>query len=282
MKPIQLIVFLSIVIGVYSAANYFIYSRGMAALPPGSPVRNWFPWVFLFLSSSYIVARFLERIWISPVSDAFTWIGSYWLGIMIYLLLSLLLIDILRLIHLIAPIYPKFLTTDPVAGRYLMFKIVLAISIITVIAGSINALNPRTRILDVKIGKKAGSRKQLNIVMASDIHMGTLVGPRRTERMVEKINALKPDIILFAGDLVDEDPSGAAQPQLPIKTLINFNFFIPKSLEEQSKIVFSLREISMETQRLETIYRQKLAALNELKQSILQKAFTGQLTSKKG
>ncbi|MBK7212962.1 MAG: metallophosphoesterase [Bacteroidales bacterium] len=205
MKPIQLIVFLSIVIGVYSAANYFIYSRGMAALPAGSPVRSWFPWVFLFLSSSYIVARFLERIWISPVSDAFTWIGSYWLGIMIYLLLSLLLIDILRLIHLIAPIYPKFLTADPVAGRYMMFKIVLAISIITVIAGSINALNPRTRVLDVKIGKKAGSRKQLNIVMASDIHMGTLVGPRRTERMVEKINALKPDIILFAGDLVDED-----------------------------------------------------------------------------
>jgi type I restriction enzyme S subunit len=77
---------------------------------------------------------------------------------------------------------------------------------------------------------------------------------------------------------IEKFTSGAAQPQLPIKTLINFNFFIPKSLEEQSKIVFSLQEISIETQRLETIYRQKIAALNELKQSILQKAFTGQLT----
>jgi type I restriction enzyme, S subunit len=79
---------------------------------------------------------------------------------------------------------------------------------------------------------------------------------------------------------IEKFTSGAAQPQLPIKTLINFNFFIPKSLEEQSKIVFSLQEISIETQRLETIYRQKIAALNELKQSILQKAFTGQLTPK--
>jgi type I restriction enzyme S subunit len=37
--------------------------------------------------------------------------------------------------------------------------------------------------------------------------------------------------------------------------------------------------LSTETQRLEAIYRQKLAALNELKQSILQKAFTGELTA---
>ena len=33
------------------------------------------------------------------------------------------------------------------------------------------------------------------------------------------------------------------------------------------------------TQRLESIYQKKLTALAELKQSILQKAFTGELTS---
>jgi hypothetical protein len=40
-----------------------------------------------------------------------------------------------------------------------------------------------------------------------------------------------------------------------------------------------LETLAAETQRLETIYRQKIAALNELKQSILQKAFTGELTA---
>ncbi len=51
------------------------------------------------------------------------------------------------------------------------------------------------------------------------------------------------------------------------------------SLEEQQFIVFKMDELAAETQRLETIYRQKIAALNELKQSILQKAFTGELTA---
>lgn len=54
----------------------------------------------------------------------------------------------------------------------------------------------------------------------------------------------------------------------------------PKTLQEQKLIADDLNSLYAETQRLEAIYRQKLASLNELKQSILQKAFTGQLTRK--
>ncbi|MBN3945204.1 MAG: restriction endonuclease subunit S [Nostoc sp. NMS7] len=50
-------------------------------------------------------------------------------------------------------------------------------------------------------------------------------------------------------------------------------------LPEQKNIVDKLDSIVFETQRLETIYHQKLSALNELKQSILQKAFTSELTA---
>jgi len=50
-------------------------------------------------------------------------------------------------------------------------------------------------------------------------------------------------------------------------------------LSTQKKIVQRLDNLEVETQKLELIYQQKLTALNELKQSILQKAFTGQLTA---
>jgi type I restriction enzyme, S subunit len=80
---------------------------------------------------------------------------------------------------------------------------------------------------------------------------------------------------------IEKLTSGAAQPQLPIKTLVNFTFPAPTQIEDQHKIVLSLYQLSEQTQRLEAIYRQKLAALTELKQSILQKAFTGELTAKK-
>ncbi|HEY9783128.1 MAG TPA: restriction endonuclease subunit S [Leptolyngbyaceae cyanobacterium] len=51
------------------------------------------------------------------------------------------------------------------------------------------------------------------------------------------------------------------------------------SLSIQKQIVENLSFLRTETQRLEAIYRQKISALNELKQSILQKAFTGELTA---
>lgn len=71
--------------------------------------------------------------------------------------------------------------------------------------------------------------------------------------------------------------SGAAQPQLPIKTLINFTFPMPKSITKQHSIVAKLNSLSTETKKLEYIYNQKLIYLEELKKSILQKAFNGEL-----
>jgi len=71
--------------------------------------------------------------------------------------------------------------------------------------------------------------------------------------------------------------SGAAQPQLPIKTLVNFSIPVLKSLSEQKSIVKKLDELSEKTKRLEEIYKQKLADLEELKKSILKQAFEGKL-----
>jgi len=71
--------------------------------------------------------------------------------------------------------------------------------------------------------------------------------------------------------------SGAAQPQLPIKTLVNFSIPVPKSLSEQKTIVKKLDALSAKTKKLEKIYERKLADLEELKKSVLSKAFKGEL-----
>ena len=49
------------------------------------------------------------------------------------------------------------------------------------------------------------------------------------------------------------------------------------SLNRQQNIVAKLDELSTETKKLEAIYQQKLTALDELKKSILNQAFSGQL-----
>ena len=71
---------------------------------------------------------------------------------------------------------------------------------------------------------------------------------------------------------------GSAQDNINMGTFEAQTFPFP-SIDEQERIVSKLDFLSTETQRLETIYRQKIATLKQLKQSILQKAFTGELTA---
>jgi type I restriction enzyme S subunit len=52
---------------------------------------------------------------------------------------------------------------------------------------------------------------------------------------------------------------------------------LPPSLDEQKRIEAKLESLRAETQRLESIYERKLAALEALKKSLLDQAFTGRL-----
>ncbi len=70
--------------------------------------------------------------------------------------------------------------------------------------------------------------------------------------------------------------NGAAQPNLSASSLKLFTIPVP-SLQEQQRIVSKLDALSKETKRLEEIYQAKLKALGELKESILEKAFNGEL-----
>lgn len=83
----------------------------------------------------------------------------------------------------------------------------------------------------------------------------------------------------FIKKQIAEFTSGAAQPQLPIRTLVQFVLHVPKNLEAQTQIVVALRALSHRVKHMESIYQKKLDSLAELKQSTLHKAFTGKLTA---
>lgn len=69
---------------------------------------------------------------------------------------------------------------------------------------------------------------------------------------------------------------GAASPHLNIRDIRKFPIPLPP-IGEQHQIIAKLAAISAETQRLEAIYLEKLAALDALKRSLLHRAFTAAL-----
>jgi type I restriction enzyme S subunit len=65
-------------------------------------------------------------------------------------------------------------------------------------------------------------------------------------------------------------------PSMSIEHLRELRIPLPPLLE-QRRFVKQINKLSKETERLESIYQQKLAALEALKKSLLHQAFTGQL-----
>lgn len=72
----------------------------------------------------------------------------------------------------------------------------------------------------------------------------------------------------------------AAQPKLALERLKTIRLRIPP-FETQERLVEQFNDLWSQSQDLESIYQQKLTALAELKQSLLQKAFSGELTAGK-
>jgi uncharacterized protein len=205
MKTINYIIFFSIFFAVYGLVNYYIYIRGLHSIPQNPSYRNFYITIFLFISLAFIAGRLLERVWTSPLSDALIWIGSFWLGAMLYFVLALLCIDILRLVNHFVTIFPSFITANYVQAKQYAAYLIISLVGILIVAGSINARSPRVKTLNLSVPKKVDRVQSLNIVMVSDIHLGTIIGKHRFDKIVSIINSLNPDLVLFPGDIVDED-----------------------------------------------------------------------------
>ena len=80
----------------------------------------------------------------------------------------------------------------------------------------------------------------------------------------------------FVADYVKERVNTLMQPNLSINDLRLIPIPLP-TIQEQELIVDQLSSLSTEAHQLESFYRQKLTALDELKKSLLHQAFSGQL-----
>jgi len=89
---------------------------------------------------------------------------------------------------------------------------------------------------------------------------------------------ISTDFLKYTIDNLVIQRSGSAIPQLTVPMFKENNIPVP-GIEEQTQLIVKAKSLQAETQKLEAIYQQKLLNLEELKKSILQKAFAGELTT---
>ncbi len=205
MRKFDFILFFSIVLTIYGLINFYIYRKGLSVLSPGGDLRWVYTVLFVLIALSFLGGRLLERVSISWASSLLVWVGSFWLGAMVYFLLALLVWDAVHLlIGLVGRSGVRLLDLISVPPWVGAVSLMAAVSVM-VGWGYVNATHPRVKQLEIRLAKPLRGIPSLRVVMASDIHLGTIISHERLQRIIEIINAQDPDLILLPGDVVDED-----------------------------------------------------------------------------
>ncbi|MBR2498043.1 MAG: metallophosphoesterase [Parabacteroides sp.] len=178
-------------LSAYLIGNIYIFIRGAQAV-------STFPWSIKILLAllywctalSFIGSFLLRNIKLPFIlSHTFHEIGTGWLVFTLYMVLCLLFFDLLRLFN--TPFKQGF-----------TLSILLTISLLGY--GYYNFKNPQTKVINITINKTLPTYTQpIKVVAVSDVHLGHGTGKKQLKQYVDHINNLYPDLILIAGDLID-------------------------------------------------------------------------------
>ena len=203
--------FFSIFLTVYSLLQVFIGIHGWKILKafqiPISPII--YGCAFGLLAYSYILSRVGNHALPEPLYRALHTVGAYWLGAMLYFFLLFLLFDGLYLLsYLLSQVFDyhpfhEFLRSGQSRRILGGTSLLIVLSLLT--AGTIQARSPKISRYALTIPKPSASKNPLRIVFVSDIHLGTLIGKRHLEELVQRIESIQADLVLLGGDVLDED-----------------------------------------------------------------------------
>jgi predicted MPP superfamily phosphohydrolase len=211
-----MLVFLVIGLSIYGLINLYIGRRGAQALAAYPKARTVFLVLFIAMALAYPLGRILMAFVKSFPSAAFIKVGSFHMVVMLYGFMGVVLVDLVRLANAFVPFLPGSFSARPGTTGLVLFIAVAGATALTIVAGAINAVHPRTVELALTIPKKVGSLDHLTIVLASDLHLGTLVGRSRLAKIVDRINVLEPDIVFMPGDIVDETVTAKIEAKFSI------------------------------------------------------------------
>jgi predicted MPP superfamily phosphohydrolase len=199
-------VFLLVVLSIWSLLHSYVFWR-LASVPW---IAAHFSLRTLILTAlalwlSYPLARVLTAFYPSGAVYPLEYAGATWMGLLFLLFSALFAVELIT------------------AGGWLLARIAPALRGWAAVAASILALiamaqairPPVVRDYAVTMRGLPQERDGLVLIALSDLHVGSLAARRWMGRLIERVNGMRPDLVVLTGDVVDGD-AGRLEPLLPL------------------------------------------------------------------
>ena len=190
--------FIFVALAIFISFNAYVLMRGWQALPSASVLRPVYLITLISLFLMMMGTMIFGNAMPQAAAKVVSFIGFTYFIVVIYLFLSFLLVDVVR----IANYFIHFFPAGMASFRLWAMVSTLAITGIALIVGNYKFNHPKIVTLNLTSDKPT-QHKKLKIVAVSDIHLGISIDKKDLQGYVKLINEQHPDIVLLAGDVSD-------------------------------------------------------------------------------
>jgi predicted MPP superfamily phosphohydrolase len=207
------LLFLAIALAVLGGMHGYLWLRLVRDPLLTDPWRRLATWGLLAAGLLIPVGLFSARLSGRHLSKAIPLVAFVWLGMAFLLFAVLLAVDAVRLLGWSASVATHWLRggadlPDDPARRLLVARAVaggaLLVAGVSTVASIRSATGPaEIEEVPVKLARLPPALSGFTLAQISDLHIGPTIREREVRRMVEQVNALRPDAVAITGDLVD-------------------------------------------------------------------------------
>lgn len=194
--------------------NPYIYWRGSQALPAKKRYKIPFAFFFILELSIFFVGFFFRNELPDQVMIPILYICNTWYIATIYITLSLLVLEALRLSNKLLPWFPETIKKHWKQVKLASFSLIATGVTALMFYAYHTVTNPIVTNVYVTLPKGSSDRDSLTIVMMSDLHIGEMIGKKMVQKYVALSNEQHPDMVVLAGDIMDYESRFAEQAHI--------------------------------------------------------------------
>ena len=212
-RALSFAVFLAVAVALLGGMHWYLWIRLVRDPAVAEPWRRLLSVAFVVLTFSVPAGVMALRLAPRPLDRLVPVAAFTWLGIAFLLFVAVLALDLARIAAEGAVLLADHLRSRPElpqdpARRVFVARALAGTAVVATAGTALHAFRSATGPAEVnevpiRLERLPPALSGLTVAQISDLHVGPTIGERDMRRIVDQVNALRPDVVAVTGDLVD-------------------------------------------------------------------------------